>query len=321
MRPAPDLLDRRLLWVTGKGGVGKSTVAAALGLLAAERGQRVLLVEVDAKGNLTDSFERTPVGYSPAEVYPGISAMTMSTEGSLLEYLRIYLHIPFVGRIAPLARIVDFTAKATPGAKELLTTGKICFEVRKALDGHAPWDIVIVDALASGHVVAQLSAAQAFQQVVQTGRIRSQVDWMSDILSDPAITAVNIVVTPEEMPVAETVELVERIRTETTAPLGSIIVNRVLPELFNRTEEAAFEALLRPEAAEVLDQELGVGALRITQAARLAVSLRRTGAGHLASLRERVDLPLLYLPYVFARAHGVRVTRLLAGELAGELGV
>src|SRR5476651_2425797 len=89
--PAPALLDRRLLFFTGKGGVGKSTVAAAFALLAAQHGKRVLVIEVDAKGNLTDLFEHGPVGFAPTEVHPGVFAMTMNTQDSLQEYLKLNL--------------------------------------------------------------------------------------------------------------------------------------------------------------------------------------------------------------------------------------
>src|SRR5205085_9379450 len=101
----PHLLDRRLLFFTGKGGVGKSTVTAATALLAAERGKRVLLVEVDGKGNLTALFEHAPVGFEPRQVYPGVFAMQMDTEASLREYLKLNLRVPVLGGLGPLARV------------------------------------------------------------------------------------------------------------------------------------------------------------------------------------------------------------------------
>ena len=102
MGAGPDLLDHRLLFFTGKGGVGKSTVTAATALLAAERGKRVLLVEVDAKGNLTALFEHAPVGFEPRQVYPGVFAMQMNTEASFREYLKVQARVPVFGRLGPL---------------------------------------------------------------------------------------------------------------------------------------------------------------------------------------------------------------------------
>ena len=103
MRPTPALLDRRLLFFTGKGGVGKSTVTAATALLAAEQGKRVLLVEVDAKNNLTALFEHEPVGFEPRLVHPGVYVMQMDTEASLREYLKVQARVPVIGRLGPLA--------------------------------------------------------------------------------------------------------------------------------------------------------------------------------------------------------------------------
>jgi anion-transporting ArsA/GET3 family ATPase len=316
-----DLLDRRLLFVTGKGGVGKSTVTAATALLAAEQGKRVLLVEVDAKGNLTNLFEHPPVGFDPKQVYPGVFAMQLNTEASLREYLKLNLRIPMVGRIGPIANIFDFVANAAPGVKEILTVGKVCWEVRETLEGRADWDLVIVDAAATGHVLAQLDAPRTIRELVHTGPIRNQTEWMIEILSDPAITALNVVTAPEEMPVNETIELVARAREETTVPLGAVIVNRVLPEPFTVEDEPVFAAMGTPPAAAALQAELGHGAEGVFDAARLAVALRRARVPHLDALRAAVDLPLLYLPYLFVRDHGLRVTRMVADALGAELGL
>jgi anion-transporting ArsA/GET3 family ATPase len=316
-----------MLFFSGKGGVGKSTVTAATALLAAQQGKRVLVVDVDAKGNLTDLFEHPPVGFKPVEVHPGVFAMTMHTEESLQEYLRLNLRVPVLGRIGPLARALDFVATAAPGVKEILTVGKVCWEVRESIEGRAGWDIVLVDAAATGHIVAQLGAPEAIRELVSVGPVRSQTEWMSEMLQDPALTALNVVTTPEEMPVNETIELVGRVRSELHVPLGTVIVNRVLPELFTHADEETFEAMREPAPAERLVEALGGGpdvargTAAVLDAARMAVSLRRTRAAHLAELRRAVDLPTLFLPYLFVREHGLRVTRMIAESLGQELGL
>ena len=317
----PDLLDRRCLFFTGKGGVGKSTMAAATAVLAASLGRRVLLIEVDAKGDVPAQFEQRAVGFAPREVYPGVRALAMDTEASLREYLKLNLRVPVLGRLGPLARVLDFVAEAAPGVKEILTIGKIAWEVRESIEGRAEHDIVIVDAAATGHIVAQLGAAEAIQELVDVGPLREQTRWVRELIADPAITAVNIVTTPEEMPVVETIELVARLRAEVEAPLGVVIVNRVLPELFTHSDEETFEALREPEAIAKLSAHAGEGAVTVLDAARLAVSLRRTRAAHLDVLHEAVDLPLLYVPYLFVRDHGLRVTRMVADALGAELGL
>ena len=309
------LLDRKLVFVTGKGGVGKSTIAAALALLAAEQGKRTLVCEFDAKGNLADFFETGPTAFTPKEIAPRLYAMSMDTEESLKEYLNLQLRLPRMARIGPLARIFEFVATAAPGVKEILTVGKVTWEARER-----NYDLVVVDASATGHIVGQLQAPQAINELVSVGVIRTQTGWLIDYLSDAATTGIVIVATPEEMPVNETIELSARIESETNVNLAAIVVNRVLPELFGRGEEEVFERL--EERRPALVNAVGADVAPVIDAAHLAVTLRRTRAGHLERLRDNVrsDIPMLYVPYLFVRGHGLRSTRQIADALGAELG-
>ncbi|MDA8076126.1 MAG: AAA family ATPase [Actinomycetota bacterium] len=322
-RPLP-LLDRRLLFVTGKGGTGKTTVAAALAQLAAGRGKHVLACEVDAKGDLAALFEAAPTDFAGREVEPGVVVMSMDTEASLREYLKLQLRIPVATRLGPLARALDFVAAAAPGVREILTVGKLCYEVRER-----NYDLVVVDAAATGHIVSQLAAPQAINDLVKVGLIRSQTDWMLEILSDPRRTGLVAVTTPEEMPVNETLELAGRVRAETTVELSAVVVNRVLPELFGLHEEEVFDDVYAH--AEELSKLLGGDSGPLLEGARLAVTMRRTRAGHLQRLREglvsdaesagAMTPPVLYVPYLFSRAHGLRSMRQVAAALGEELGL
>ncbi|MBS1847990.1 MAG: ArsA family ATPase [Actinobacteria bacterium] len=310
-----DPLDRKLLFVTGKGGVGKTTVAAGLALRAASLGKRTLVCEVDAKGDLATFLETGPLTFDARVVSPDLWAMCMQTEESLKEYLRLQLKVPLLARIGPLARTFDFVASAAPGVKEILTVGKFCWEVLER-----NYDLVVVDASATGHVVSQLAAPQAINELVQVGLVRSQTSWMLDILGDPTLTGAVIVATPQEMPIAETLELRERLAEETNVDLATVVVNRVLPELFTSSEEALFDRLADVSDGGPLDGLVDTPG-PLLDGARLAVTLRRTQARHLARLRSELgdDIPVLYLPELFTRAHGVRVTRLVADALGEEL--
>ena len=311
------LLDRKLLFVTGKGGVGKTSVASALGLLAARRGLRTLVCEVDTKGDLADFYGVGPLRFAPTEVKDDLHVMTMDTEESLREYLRLQLRVPLLSRIGPLARTFDFIANAAPGVKEILTVGKLTYEVRER-----HYDLVVVDASATGHVVGQLGSPVAINDLVKVGLVRNQTDWMIEILTDPASTGVVVVTAPEEMPVSESLELIARLRDETDIDVASVVVNRVLPELFARNEEEIFRRLREPTASAALEERIGSGAGAVLDGAQLAVDLRRSRVPHLSRLRDGLPagLPVLYVPFLFTRSHGVRATAKIADFLGEELG-
>ncbi len=313
--PTP-LLDRRLLFVTGKGGVGKTTVTAGLALLAAQQGRSTLVCEVDAKGTLAAALECGPLAFTPRPTQPGLMAMAMNTEDSLKEYLSLQLRLPLLARIGPLARTFDFVADAAPGVKEILTVGKLCYEVRER-----HYDLVVVDAASTGHIVGQLSAPTAINSLVQVGMVRDQTRWMLDILDDPASTGVLVVTSPEEMPVNETIELVTRLRAETKVDVAGVVVNRVLPELFGRGEEAVFDRLRAEGPLAALVDAVGPGVGQVLDAASLAVDLRRTRAEHLERLRAELpaDLPLSFVPELFGRQVGLRSTMQVAQALGEEL--
>jgi anion-transporting ArsA/GET3 family ATPase len=321
------LLDLELVFVTGKGGVGKTTVAAAIAEVAARRGQRVLVCEMDAKGALATAFEVTQLEFDPTEVEPGLFAMSMNTEDALQEYLRLFVKIPFIGRIGPLASTLDFVADAAPGVKEILAIGKLTFEVKER-----HYDLVVVDAEASGHVVSQIGAPKVIADLVQVGVVKDQTQWMLDILEDPRRTGVAVVTTSEEMPVTESIELLERLTTETGTYPVAVIANRVLDEVFDDDEREI--AARVPEAMDVLTDAVGEDVRAVVDAAMIVESRRAIGYSHLDRLAEAVEgldlssasrgrasveLPIVTVPEMFSRAHGKRVVSLVADVLDRSL--
>lgn len=307
------LLDLDLVFVTGKGGVGKTTVAAAIAEVAARQGKRVLVCEMDAKGALATAFEVGSLAFEPTEVQPGLFAMSMSTEDSLREYLRLYVKIPFIGRLGPLASTFDFVADAAPGVKEILAVGKLCWEVKER-----NYDLIVVDAEASGHVVSQIGAPKVIADLVQVGLVRDQTQWMLDILEDPERTGVAVVTTPEEMPITESIELLERLGRETDTHPTVVIANRVLPAMFDRTEQPV--AKLLAEVPTALIAALGDGVRAVVEAGTIVEARRSIGAGHLDRLRSAVDdLPIVIVPELFSRGYGSRVVSLVADSLDEEL--
>lgn len=342
---AMDILDRRLLVVTGKGGVGKTTVASALAWQAAALGKRVLLCELDAKGDLLASLQgvsaraSAPLVFAPREVHPRLYAMVMDPEESLKEYLRIYLRLPLVTRIGLLSNAFDFLANAAPGVREIVTIGKLAHEVRER-----HYDLVVVDATASGHIVGLLRAPQAINELVKAGLLRSQTAWILDILGDPKLTGVVAVATPEELPVSETAELFANLASQTNVSVQTVVVNRVLPVPFTHAESLAF-ASLRQRGGSSGSGGLGSsgssgssrssrssGSVRgltgledresalLVRGVGLVEDLRTESLQHLAALRTIAGtVPVAFVAQLFGVSAGLPATMAVAEMLAEEL--
>lgn len=182
----------------------------------------MLVCEMDDKGSLAQYLGEDSLGFAPVEVAENLFAMAMNTEDSLREYIRLFLRVPIIGSLTPLAKIFDFVANAAPAVKEILSVGKLCYEVREL-----NYDLVVVDSEASGHFVAQVSAPDALATLVRIGIVADQTKWMSDLLHDKEIATVLAVVTPEEMPVIETIELRERLVAATPIDFAGVLVNRM----------------------------------------------------------------------------------------------
>lgn len=218
------MLDKRLVIVSGKGGVGKSAVTAGLALLAQRNGLRVLAVEMASAGGVSSHLSSGPLEFEPRELRPGLHAMRMIRSEALLEYLALQLKIPGMGRFGAVARAFDALATAAPAVREIITIGKVLWEVRED-----KWDLVVADAPPTGQIGSYLRAPVSIAELVPTGRIRSQSAWMGETLVDPAITGLLLVTLPEELPTTETLQTMKWLDRENVVPEPTVIANRVLP--------------------------------------------------------------------------------------------
>lgn len=217
------MLDKRLVIVSGKGGVGKSAVASGLALLAQRNGLRVLAMEMESGGGLSAHFGTGPLGFDPKEVRPGLHAMQMVRSEALLEYLSLQLRLPGVGRFGAFARAFDALATAAPAVREIVTVGKILWEVKEDR-----WDMVIVDAPPTGQIASYLRAPTSISELVATGRIRIQADWMAETLRDPDVTSFVLVTLAEELPTTETLETMKWVEATGAVGAPTVITNRLL---------------------------------------------------------------------------------------------
>jgi anion-transporting ArsA/GET3 family ATPase len=243
----PGLLDKPLVVVTGKGGVGKSTVAAALGLVASRRGRRTIIAEVARRDDVSRTLGGT--GVHEDELAPGLHHISIDPEVAMEEYLADQLPSRALVDVLTSSRAFAYLAAATPGLRELVTVGKVwelAQDARRA-PGARAYDLVVLDAPATGHGVAILAAPRTFAEVALAGPIARQGRTIDAMLSDPARTGVVAVARPEEMPVAETLALQDALAAQVGLPVHLVVANGLLADRFT-TEEVAALASAPPSA-------------------------------------------------------------------------
>jgi anion-transporting ArsA/GET3 family ATPase len=276
----------------------------------------VLCIDIDAKGDLAGALGSPPVGFAPRPVQPNVHVLALIPEESLQEYLQIYFKVPRFARMTPLSRVFDFVATGVPGAREMLVIGKIAFEEkRRERDGTPAWDLIIVDAAATGHFIPQIRAARAMLDLVKGGMIRSQVEWIDATLSDARRTLLTVCALPEEMPVVEALELSERARKETRMKVGACFLNRTVPVLLTPKQRRLLERISADAHAGALSERLGGDVGAVAQGARLAQRLHDNGVEHARRLRAGIGAPVLEVPLQVEARPGLATTRAVASAL------
>jgi anion-transporting ArsA/GET3 family ATPase len=279
--------------VTGKGGVGKTTVATALGLVAARRGLRTIVAEVARRDDVSRALGGA--GMQEEELAPGLHHVSIDPERAMELYLTDQLPAALAEVLAS-SRTFGYLAAATPGMRELLTVGKVweLAQEDRRTPGALPYDLVVLDAPATGHGVAVLSAPRTFAQVARVGRIARQGRTIDAMVCDPARTGVVAVARPEEMPVNETLALQDALRADVGLEVDLVVAHGVLPQRFSAADARALDAA--SDGAAV-------------RAARHAHARARAQRTQLRRLRRGARAPVATVPFVFGGDHLERLAR------------
>jgi anion-transporting ArsA/GET3 family ATPase len=297
-----------LVFVTGKGGVGKTTVAVALGLRAAAEGKRAIVCEVSAQENASRIFDHTEVGFHEVEMAENLWAISIDPDESMREYVLLQLKVRAMRDLLFRSRVFTYLAAATPGLKELVTIGKI-WELtqldRKVKKGRK-YDLVIVDAPATGHGIGFLETPRTFAAIARVGPIHSQAQQLNRLITDQEHTGTAIVALPEEMPVNESAALERDLREKVGIAVDRVYLNGLYPERFSNEEAERLTALCGESQ----------GVQRAAVRAALSEHGRaRSQRAQLARLRRRVDAPVKSLPFLFEPELGVEGARRLSRRL------
>jgi anion-transporting ArsA/GET3 family ATPase len=294
----PPVLERQLVFVTGKGGVGKTTVAAALGLAAAASRRQAIVCELGGQAHLARVFARTPpAGGTELRLAPRLSSLSIDPDAALMEWIARNVGRPAAALLGR-SHAFGYLVAAAPGARELVTLGKAWDLTRAGAAAGAGGRLVVVDGPSSGHAVGLLQAPATFAELAPVGPVGRQAGEMRDFLADPCRSAIVVVATPEEMPVAEAFELAAAIEDVTGRPPDAVVVDQVLPDRFD-------EAELAPDGARAgLEPGRRAAGGRPAGAPRVAAGSRAVGSGGRAPRAPRRAVRRAAVPV--RRRHGTR---------------
>ncbi|MBY0400248.1 ArsA family ATPase [Myxococcota bacterium] len=295
METVRSLLDRRLIVVTGKGGVGKTAVACAVAEAARQAGKRVLLVETARQEAVAARFEKDPrpVGHAGRELAPGLRALRIDPHEALAEYVGLQLKLAVLTDRILRSEIFTQLLEAAPGWRELIVLGKIWhLEQRSDRAGRPLHDLIVVDAPATGHGLTFLDVPRVARQAVRAGPLARHAGWVEALIHDPERTVLLPVTLPEELPVLETAELVRRAREQVGIAVDRIVVNQ-MPGSDAARARRALDLITEPVRLAALPEPASMRAL-LEHAARRAAEAQafRREVAHACALPV-VDLQLI----------------------------
>ncbi len=292
-----DLLRRELVVVAGKGGVGKTTVTAALGLLGARTGRGTALVEMAGTSSLDGFFPGADIGYDGREIQPGLHAFSISAKQSVEEYLLRHIRIRAVYDLVFGNRFIAPFMNAVLGLSDLISLGKV-MDLGWEVDdqGERRFPLLVVDSPATGHGLTMLRAPGAMMDIARKGPLFQNAQLVNDLLSDPERSALVLVTLPEEMPVNETIQMAEAVQRSRLIHLAAVVVNGVPETPFAADEERAFRALVEGPEGRV-----GGEAGRALREANRMLWRRGHAQRHIDRLRQAVPVPLVEVPRMASR--------------------
>ncbi len=315
--------------VSGKGGTGKTTVAAALAMALARDGRRTLLMEVEGRQGISQLFDVPPLPYEERKVAvaPGggeVWALAVDPEDALLDYLEIFYNLRRAGSALRRMGAVDFATTIAPGLRDVLLTGKACEVVRRS-EKNAPdaYDAVVLDAPPTGRITRFLNVNNEVSGLAKVGPIRNHADLVMSVIASPR-TAVHLVTLLEEMPVQETIDAVAELR-DAELPVGGIFVNMTRnPVLTDEELELAVAGELPTDRIEAALRSVDF----TDKASAITATLMHEGDDHARRVAlerreskrlEELDVPVLSLPYL---SDGIDLASLYElAELLGTQGV